>query len=233
MENNIPQHVAIIMDGNGRGAENRGLPKIAGHRAGAGSVRKVVKASGELGIKILTLYTFSTENWKRPKSEIDALFGLLEEHLKKEEPELIRSGISLRVTGDVDALPSGVRDMLRKVIKSTQDNTDLVLNLALNYGSRAEIIRAVRMIAHDAKSGLVDPDRIDEELFSSCLYTKGLPDPDLFIRTSGERRLSNFLLWQISYSELYITDKLWPDFGAADLKKAVDDYKRRDRRFGG
>ena len=232
-EARVPKHIAIIMDGNGRWAKAHRLPKLAGHRAGAKSVREVIEAARELGVKVLTLYTFSTENWKRPKAEIAALFRLLEEYLEKEEERLKKNNIIFSVIGDIDALPSGARDKIKKVMASTSGNTGLVLNLALNYGSRPEILRAVKNIARGAALGKLDPETMDEKLFSGYLYTKNLPDPDLVVRTSGECRVSNFLLWQIAYSELYITKKFWPDFGKKEFKKAVAEYKRRERRFGG
>ena len=231
--NNIPQHVAIIMDGNGRWAKARHLPKIAGHRAGAGSVRQAIETARELGIKVLTLYTFSTENWKRPKDEVRSLFRLLEEYLEKEEDKLNRNDIKFSVIGDIDGLPETTRLKINKVMKSTASNAGLTLNLALNYGSRMEILRAAKNIAKDASGGRVDPEKIDERLFSSYLFTKDLPDPDLVIRTSGECRVSNFLLWQIAYAELYVTKKFWPDFKKKDFKKAVKEYQRRERKFGG
>ena len=230
---NIPQHVAIIMDGNGRWARSRGLPKIAGHRAGVKSAEEAVRAAGELGIKVLTLYTFSTENWKRPRREIDALFGLLEEYLDKEEDKFNKNNIKFSVIGNIEGLPESVRKKLKKVIASTKNNTGLTLNLALNYGSRDEIVNAARNIAKDVLAGSLAAEKIDDNLFSSYLYTKDLPDPDLLIRTSGEFRVSNFLLWQISYAELHITKKLWPDFKKQDLEKAVAEYQKRERRFGG
>jgi undecaprenyl diphosphate synthase len=230
---NAPRHVAIIMDGNGRWAKARGLPKIAGHRAGAGAAREIIKAAGEFGVKVLTLYTFSTENWKRPRQEVDMLFNLLEAYLDKESKKLNKNNIKFSVIGDIGPMPDRLKDRLTKTMESTKDNTGLVLNLALNYGSRSEIIRSVRNIARDVKSGTVNIDDIDEKLFSSYLYTKDLPDPDLLIRTSGEYRISNFLLWQISYSELYITKKMWPDFKKSDLAKAFVRYRDRERRYGG
>ena len=229
----IPQHVAIIMDGNGRWAKLRHLPKIAGHRAGAKSVEEVMEAASELGVKVLTLYTFSTENWKRPKDEIEALFGLLEEYLDREEEKLNKNNIRFSVIGDIGALPAGVHRKIEKVMASTSGNTGLVLNLALNYGGRNEILRAARDMAREATLGKLDPDKIDEKLFSDHLYTKDMPDPDLLVRTSGECRVSNFLLWQIAYSELYIAKKLWPDFRKNDFKNAIKEYQRRERRFGG
>lgn len=230
---NIPRHVAIIMDGNGRWAQDRALLKIAGHQAGAKRVKEIVAASGELGIKILTLFTFSTENWKRPKHEIDALFGLLNDYLLAESDSMKKNGIRLLVTGDIEGIPEPAKGNVKKIIESTKTNDALILNLALNYGSRAEIVRAARLLASEAKAGLVDPEKIDEKLFSERLYTKRLPDPDLLIRTSGEYRVSNFLLWQISYAEIYITKTLWPDFGKKDLEAALNDYAMRVRRYGG
>jgi undecaprenyl diphosphate synthase len=229
---NIPQHVAIIMDGNGRWARKIGLPKIAGHRAGSKAAQEAVEAAGELGIKVLTLYTFSTENWKRPKHEISALFKLLGDYLEKQSDKLVKNNIKFSVIGDTEALPGLIKDKLQRTIDVTKNNTGLVLNLALNYGARLEIVRAVQNIAKDACEGVIRIDDIDERVFSSYLYTKDLPDPDLLIRTSGECRLSNFLLWQISYAELYITTKLWPDFKKSDLKKAIREYQNRERRFG-
>lgn len=230
---NIPYHVAIIMDGNGRWAKVRGLPRIAGHRAGAKSVDEITRAAREFGIKILTLYAFSTENWKRPKEEIEALFRLLERYLDKEEPRLNKNGIKLSVTGNIEALPLSTRKQLERVMASTGDNAGMILNLALNYGSRAEIVNAVRTISKKVKEGEIRIEDIDEAMFSDFLYTRGLKDPDLLIRTSGEYRVSNFLLWQISYAELYISRKLWPDFKKNDFKKALEEYQNRERRFGG
>lgn len=232
MTDNIPQHVAIIMDGNGRWARSHRLPKLAGHRAGVKAAEEIVRAAGELGIKVLTLYTFSTENWKRPKREINALFALLENYLDKEEEKLNKNNIRFSIIGDIAGLPESVQKKLRRVIRSTRNNTGLILNLALNYGSRLEIITAVQRISTDVLEGRLSPDDIDEGRFSGYLYTKDLPDPDLLIRTSGEYRVSNFLLWQISYSELYITNKLWPDFKKEDLEEAIMDYGKRERRFG-
>jgi len=229
----IPQHVAIIMDGNGRWAKKRGLPKLAGHRAGARSVDEITAAAAKLGVKVLTLYAFSTENWKRPKMEVEGLFRLLEKHLKKEEARLNKNNIKLSVVGDITALPASTQKLIRAVMGSTAGNTGMVLNIALNYGSRAEMLEAVRKLAKDAAAGAISPEEIDEKLFSSSLYTKNLPDPDLLIRTSGEKRISNFLLWQLSYAEFYFTEKLWPDFREADFKKAVREYGRRERRYGG
>ncbi len=230
---NIPKHIAIIMDGNGRWAKKRGLPKIAGHSAGVEAARNVVEAAADIGIKVLTLYTFSTENWKRPKAEVDALFRLLENYLDKETDKLNKNNIRFRAIGDIDAFPPSLKDRLRRTMESTAANTGLVLNLALNYGSRGEILMAARKAAADICSGKLKAGDLDEKRFSGYLYTWDLPDPDLVIRTSGEMRVSNFLLWQISYAEIYVTDKLWPDFDKADLANAVSEYRSRERRFGG
>lgn len=230
---NIPQHVAIIMDGNSRWAKSRGLPIIAGHKAGAKAVNRITEAAREMGIKVLTLYSFSTENWKRPKKEIEELFRLLEDELEEREEKLNKNDIRLSVIGDVKALPRSTQEKLAKAMNSTKNNRGMVLNLALNYGARAEIINAVINISKKVKEGAIRIDEIDEKLFSDCLYTGALPDPGLLIRTSGEYRISNFLLWQISYSEFYITKTLWPDFQKSDFRKAVEEYKKRERRFGG
>jgi len=227
MKNDVPRHVAIIMDGNGRWARSRGLPRIAGHRAGAKSVDEAIRAAMELGVKILTLFTFSTENWKRPESEVNQLFKLLDKYLDKEEADLNKNNIRLVATGDIKPLPEATRERLKRVMESTKANNAFTLNLALNYGSRPEIVNALRRIASLVKDGAISPGDIDEKLFSSFLYTKDLPDPDLLIRTSGEFRLSNFMLWQISYTELYITKKMWPDFKKADFNKAVAEYQNR------
>lgn len=229
----IPQHVAIIMDGNGRWARSRGLPKIAGHRAGVASIEKVMRAAGEVGVKFLTFYTFSTENWKRPKEEVDALFGLIEEYVDKEIKKLTDNNIRVKVIGRSDVLPKGAREKLAKLTVSTKDNTGLTATFAINYGSRREITDACRDVAQEVLSGAISPEEITEESFTKHLYTAGIPDPDLLIRTSGEYRLSNFLLWQLSYAEVYVTATLWPDFGEAEFKKAIDDYLERERRYGG
>ena len=231
-QNNL-KHVAIIMDGNGRWAKKRGLPKIAGHRAGVKSVQEVIKGAKESGVKILTLYAFSTENWKRPKYEVEALFKLLENYIDKEALNIHKNGIRLSVIGRMGGLPQAVQEKLKKVIELTRENTALTLNLALNYGSRAEIVDAVRRIARDCSTGTIRPEDIDENAFSSYLYTKDMPDPDLLIRTSGEMRLSNFLLWQMSYAEIYVTKKMWPDFKKSDFKNAIKEYQERERRYGG
>ncbi|MGB2705601.1 MAG: isoprenyl transferase [Candidatus Omnitrophota bacterium] len=221
------------MDGNGRWARCRRLPKVAGHRAGVKSVEEVIKAARELGIKILTLYAFSTENWKRSSKEIDALMGLLEGYLDRETEKIAKEGIRVRAIGRISGLPPSIQLKLRKIEAKTIHNSAILVNLALNYGSRSEIVDAARKIAEEVKKGRIRPDDISEENFGDYLYTAGLPDPDLLIRTSGEARVSNFLLWQISYAEIYITKKLWPDFGKKDLKYAILDYQKRKRRYGG
>jgi len=221
------------MDGNGRWAKQRGLPRIAGHRAGVKSVQEVIKCAKESGVNVLTLYTFSTENWKRPKNEVAALFKLLEFYIDDQADSLVKNSIKLSVIGRLEDLPDNVREKLEKIMYRTRDNTALILNLALNYGARTEIVDAVRAIVKDCASGRAKPEEIDEKFFSGYLYTKDLPDPDLLIRTSGEMRLSNFLLWQISYSELYISNKLWPDFKRKDFLKAIEEYQIRQRRYGG
>lgn len=228
----IPRHVAIIMDGNGRWAAQRGKPRTFGHEAGVRAVKDVVKASSELGIKLLTLYTFSVENWKRPKEEVDALMSLLFRTTRRELKELIKNDVKLITTGRTGALSLARRMVLADAVKKTRNNQGLVLNLALNYGGRTEILDAVKAISNSVKAGILDIHDIDEELFANFLYTSNLPDPDLLIRTSGEMRISNFLLWQTSYTELYVIDTLWPDFGRHELFKAITDYQRRERRFG-
>lgn len=229
---NLPSHVAIIMDGNGRWARKRGLPRTAGHRAGVKTVKKIVRLAGDIGLKYLTLFTFSTENWKRPKSEVTALMKLLGETTKRELSELLENNVKLMATGDIEDLPRERREILVDAIKRTTGNTGLVLNLALNYSGRNEIIQAVKRISRDVVSGGLSPERIDEALISSYLQTSGLPDPDLLIRTSGEMRISNFLLWQTAYTELYVTDVLWPDFSENDFLRAILDFQSRERRFG-
>jgi undecaprenyl diphosphate synthase len=227
-----PQHVAIIMDGNGRWAGKRGLPRTDGHSAGVKAVREVVEIASEVGVKCLTMYTFSIENWNRPKDEVASLMQLLSKTTLEELDDLMKNNVRLIITGRIDGLPAVRRKVLKSAIKKTSRNSGLTLNLALNYGGRTEIIDAVRAIVRDAQKGNLSPDQIDSEKFSSYLYTADLPDPDLLIRTSGEMRLSNFLIWQTSYTEIYITETLWPDFGKADFLEAIKDYIKRDRRFG-
>jgi len=228
----IPTHIAIIMDGNGRWAKRRGLPRVAGHREGVKSVRDVVEACAQLGVKYLTLFAFSTENWRRPKEEIDTLMKLLIRTLRSETEKLHKNDIKLMAIGDIDSLPKEVRQELKEAMEKTKNNKRMVLNLALSYSGRWEIIEAVKEIARDVKKGKVKIEEIDDKLFSNYLKTAGIPDPDLLIRTSGEFRISNFLLWQIAYTELYITDCLWPDFRRKHLYEAIRDYQRRERRFG-
>jgi undecaprenyl diphosphate synthase len=224
--------VAIIMDGNGRWAQRRGLPRSAGHRAGVAAVKRVVMAAVDAKIDALTLFAFSVENWGRPKREISAIMRLLYETTKKELREIAENNVRIITTGDIDGLPQSKREAVLDAIERTKNNTGLVLNLALNYGGRTEILLAVRRIAEKVREGLVKPEDIDEGFFKLHLQTNGLPDPDLLIRTSGEYRLSNFLLWQTSYTELYITDTLWPDFSREDFYHAVIDFQGRERRFG-
>ncbi len=229
---NIPRHVAVIMDGNGRWAKARGVPRLMGHRAGRESVRETVKGCVALGVEVLTLYTFSVENWQRPAREVSALMTILRQTLRAERRELRDSNVRLQVIGRVHELPAPVR----REIAETQDYlsgcTGMLMNLALSYGGRAEIVDAVRRVIVDARERRVDPARVDESFFATYLYTVGLPDPDLLIRTSGEMRISNFLLWQMAYTELWITDTLWPDFRRRHLYQAIADYQRRERRFG-
>ena len=229
----LPQHVAIIMDGNGRWAKQRSLPRVEGHRQGAESARTIIRTSGELGIKYLTLYAFSAENWNRPKDEVDALMKYLIHYLKTETPELNKNNVRLEVIGQIYRLPENVQEYLKKSIQTLSKNSGLTLVMALSYGSRIEIVDAVRGIAEKVKRGKLDPADINEQIFAQHLYTRNIPDPDLLIRTSGEMRVSNFLLWQISYAELVITPTLWPDFRKPQFFAALEEYARRHRRFGG
>jgi undecaprenyl diphosphate synthase len=229
----VPEHIAIIMDGNGRWAKKRNLPRIAGHKEGMKVVKKVAKYANSLGVKVLTLYTFSTENWKRPKTEVDFIMKLPEQFLTSYLPELMEEDIQVRVIGDTGYLPKHTRLAVEKAVEQTKNNKGLILNFALNYGSRLEILQAVKTISEDVKSSKLTTDEITEELFSNHLFTKDLADPDLLIRTSGELRISNFLMWQIAYSELWFTDILWPDFNEEHLVSGIIDYQNRKRRFGG
>jgi len=231
-DSRIPQHIAIIMDGNGRWAREKGLPRREGHRAGADSVREVVEACKKHGVKFLTLYAFSSENWKRPKAEIRALMALLKEFLRVKTPEMKSQGVRLHAIGRLEDLPSDCQKELSSAIEQTSSNSDLDLVLALSYGSREEIVDAAKQLAREAASGTLNPEDIDNDLMSQKLYTSKIPDPDLLIRTSGERRISNFLLWQISYAEIVISKKFWPDFREPDLKDAIAEYTLRNRRFG-
>ena len=229
---NLPEHVAVIMDGNGRWAKKKGAARIFGHRNAIEAVRHVIEGTGELGIKFLTLYAFSTENWGRPKEEVDALMELLVNTLQKEINLLHKNKVRLRTIGDINQLPLNCRENLREAMEATKRNTGLTLMIALNYSGRWEIIKAVKEISEKVKSGELKAEEIDEQLFSSHLETTEVPDPELLIRTSGEMRISNFLLWQIAYTEIYITQKLWPDFRKEDLYEAICEYQKRERRFG-
>ncbi len=224
----MPQHIAIIMDGNGRWAKARGLPRTEGHRHGTENLRRILQASGEMGIKILTIYAFSTENWSRPRAEVQMLMRILESVIERELLDLHQKGVQLRHIGEMDGIPTRLQRKIRDAMALTKNNDKLILNIAFNYGGRDEIVRAVRHIVADQ----IPPERIDEKLISSYLYTSDLPDPDLIIRTSGELRVSNFLIWQGAYSELYATPTYWPDFDEGELIEALLEYGRRRRRFG-
>jgi undecaprenyl diphosphate synthase len=230
---NIPRHIAIIMDGNGRWAKERELPRIAGHEQGAESVRAVTEACVELGVEFLTVYAFSTENWKRPAAEVSALWTLLEHFIAQETPTLMKNGVRLQAIGRLHELPDSCQKALTDAIALTAKNPATTLVLALNYSGRTEIIDAVRDFCREAAAGKIAADAVTEETFSQHLYTGDYPDPDLLIRTSGEMRLSNFLLWQLSYTEIYVTQKMWPDFGKEDLRDAIAEFNKRQRRFGG
>ena len=229
----IPRHIAIIMDGNGRWAKERGLPRRDGHRAGAESVREVTEACMELGVDYLTLYAFSSENWNRPSEEVDALMTLLDRFLSEKQKELREQNIRLMAIGQLDRLPEKTRKLLEEIMEETAGHTAMTLVLALSYGAREEIVAATRSLAKEVALGNLEADSIDCETFANHLQTKGIPDPDLLVRSSGEMRVSNFLLWQISYAEIVIVKKFWPDFRKGDLTEAVEEYQRRHRRFGG
>jgi undecaprenyl diphosphate synthase len=231
-KDNLPKHIAIIMDGNGRWAKKKLLNRISGHMKGVDAVREVVTTCRELGIKILTLYAFSIENWRRPKEEVKALMGLLKDYLLKEREEMIQNNIRLSAIGRLEDLPRDVQATLQETMRMTKDCNGMILNLALSYGGRSEILHAVEGILSDFQKGKIKPQEINPERFSHYLWTWGIPDPDLLIRTSGEFRISNFLLWQIAYTELYVTETLWPDFDRKELLKAIADYQSRERRFG-
>lgn len=231
-ESNIPAHVAIIMDGNGRWAKKNGLPRIEGHRRGAEAVKRTLKAAQECGVKNLTLYAFSVENWNRPKDEVDALMDLLDRFLRNQLPELIKRKIRLRVIGRYRELPERIQTLLHKAEDATQDFDEYTLGLALNYGSRTEIVDAVKAVAQATQAGILDLDSLDYDSFRPFLYTRNMPDPDLVIRTSGESRLSNFLLLQSAYAEIYLSDVLWPDFDEGTFKTALANYASRERRYG-
>ncbi|WP_284639098.1 isoprenyl transferase [Paenibacillus silviterrae] len=230
---NIPNHVAVIMDGNGRWAQKRGLPRVAGHHSGMKNVKRVTMAASEIGVRVLTLYAFSTENWKRPKEEVDYLMKLPMEFFPKEIEELIANNVQIRMTGWQEGLPDYTLKAVQDAIDQTKNNTGLILNFALNYGSRKEMLAGVKRIAEDVKQNKVKMDEISEALFSEYLLTHPLPDPDLLIRTSGELRISNFMLWQLAYSELWFTDLSWPEFTEQHFYEAIREYQRRARRYGG
>ncbi len=229
----VPEHVAIIMDGNGRWATRRGFPRVAGHREGVKTARAVVRAAEALGLRYLTLYAFSTENWSRPAQEVSTLMKLLERAIRSELPDLMARNARFRVLGRASGVPAGVRQGLEHVVRETRQNTGLNILLAFNYGGRDELVDAFRALARQVQAGELDPDDVSEKHIRQALYTADVPDPDLMIRTSGEMRVSNFLLWQIAYTELWVTPTLWPDFGPADLYRAVAEFQRRTRRFGG
>ncbi|MBI4634682.1 MAG: isoprenyl transferase [Deltaproteobacteria bacterium] len=228
----LPRHIAIIMDGNGRWAQRHTLGRISGHKKGAEAVRVAVRTCREIGIQYLTLYAFSVENWIRPPEEVNALMDLLEEYLRSETTEMIKNNIRLATIGNVDALRDSIKNLLLDIMEKTAKNNRLILNLALSYGGRDEIVEAVRKIIGDCRTNKITPAELTKDSFSSYLYTAHMPDPDLLIRTSGEYRLSNFLLWQMAYTEFYFTDILWPDFKKEDLLKAIADYQQRERRYG-
>jgi undecaprenyl diphosphate synthase len=228
----VPQHIAIIMDGNGRWAKQKGMPRVLGHRSGVKSVREVTEGAGEIGVKYLTLYAFSTENWNRPPAEVTALMGLLVESIRNELDELGKNKVRLMAIGDLEALPAESYRTLQEGIEATRENDRITLVLALNYSAKWEILNATRRLAEQARQGLIRPEDITEKEFEAALSTRGIPDPELLIRTSGETRISNFLLWQIAYAELYFTPVFWPDFGRKELFEAILSYQRRERRFG-
>lgn len=228
----IPNHVAIILDGNGRWAKSKGMPRTYGHTTGAKNVEKIAETAGNMGIRYLTLYAFSTENWNRPPEEVKALMNLLDSYLKNCIQTAKKNNMAVRVLGDISRLDERMQEKIRKLEESSADYDGLHLQIAINYGSRDEIVRAIRKLGRDVETGKIAPDQISEETFSSYLDTAGLPDPDLLIRTSGEERLSNFLLWQLAYAEFYFTDVPWPDFHEEDLRRAVEAYNQRDRRYG-
>jgi undecaprenyl diphosphate synthase len=232
MSTKYPKHIAVIMDGNGRWARKRGLPRSRGHLEGANSARQCVEACLEIGVEYLTLYTFSTENWRRPKEEVDTLMGLLQKFLKDYTADLRKRSVKLEVIGRLQEIPPGVQRQLRESMQATADGKNLTTILAVNYSGRTEIVDATKKIVEEVIAGRLAKDNIDAEVFQKCLYTRNWPDPDLFIRTSGEMRISNFLLWQLRYTEIYVTQKLWPDFRKQDLIEAVQEFGRRDRRYG-
>ncbi len=232
LNGDVPRHVAVIMDGNGRWARDRGLPRTAGHRQGMKSVRETIEGAVEAEVETLTLFAFSTENWQRPPAEIRALMGLLRIYAEKEKEELREQGVEVHVLGELDRLGRGTRKAVDRIVSHTAGGANLRLNLMISYSGREEILRAARLLAEEARRGRIDPEEIDEEAFENVLFTRDLPDPDLLIRTSGELRVSNFMLWQLAYTELHITEVLWPDFTREDLFTAIRDFQSRERRFG-
>jgi undecaprenyl diphosphate synthase len=232
-EEKIPEHIAIIMDGNGRWAKERGLPRTAGHKTGVDTLREIVNLAQKLGVKYITAYAFSTENWKRPQQEVDFLMGLFEETFAKEMENFDEKNIKVNIIGYKGRLPESVRDKSKKIMEKTKGNDGLTVNIALDYGARSEIIEGIRSLAADVQREDKSPEEIEEEDFTATLYTAGQPDPDLFIRPGGERRISNFLLWQLAYTELFFTDIYWPEFDEVNLRAAIKEYQRRERRFGG
>ncbi len=232
MAGHIPRHVAVIMDGNGRWAAQRNLPRCVGHWEGMNAVREVVEGACAAGVGILTLYAFSTENWRRPREEIEALMGVLQTFAEKEREQLASEGVEVRVLGEIERLDEPSLEAVRRIVETTRGGERLVLNLMISYGAREEIVGAARALAAAARAGLLDPECIDDEAFRSALFTGNIPDPDLLIRTSGEMRISNFMLWQLAYTEFHVTPVLWPDFTREDLFEAILDYQRRERRFG-
>lgn len=232
LNGDVPKHVAVIMDGNGRWARQRGLPRHLGHREGMKAVREAIEASVDVGIEILTLFAFSTENWQRPAREVSALMSLLQRYARKEREELRRQGVEVHVLGELDRVDPSTRRAVEAIVEGTRGGDRLRLNLMISYGGREEIVRAARELARRVREGTLAPSEIDESLFRANLFTAGVPDPDLLIRTSGEYRISNFLLWQLAYTEIHISPVLWPDFTRAHLWEAVEDYQRRERRFG-
>ncbi|WP_429162404.1 isoprenyl transferase [Desulfitispora alkaliphila] len=230
---NIPRHIAIIMDGNGRWAKKRGLPRTAGHRAGVKSLKSIVKLCSKLKVEVLTVYAFSTENWKRPQEEVEVLMNLLTEYISSELEALSENNVRVRTIGEIERLPLEAQKSIIKAKAKTTENTGMIFNIALNYGGRNEILKAVQEIAQDAIDQKLKVEEIEKEVLENYLYTKGLPDPDLLIRPSGEQRISNYLLWQLAYTEFWFTDTLWPDFDESELIKAIEAYQKRERRFGG
>lgn len=229
----LPSHIAVIMDGNGRWATKKGVPKLSGHKAGMEALKKIVRKSGEIGVEYLTVYAFSTENWKRSTEEVGGIFQILVYYMERELKEIHKQNVKVNILGDYSAIPKKAENAVSEALELTKDNTGLKFNIALNYGGRDEICRAVKSLAKEIKEGVISPEDVTEEIIASKLYTGGMPDPDLIIRTSGELRLSNFLLWQSAYSEFYFTEVLWPDFDEDEYLKAIESFQHRKRNFGG